>query len=54
MYKKVFYRTNLGGYTKINSSGGVTVKLSHGWDRIIRDIPHQRTSSPLSKPTDQR
>ncbi len=38
----------------LNLSWGVRVKLSHGWDRIIQDIPRRMTSSPVSIPTDRK
>ena len=38
----------------LNRSGGVRVKLSHGWVRVIRDIPRRMTSSPVNIPTDRK
>ena len=29
----------------LNRSGGTRVNLSHGWDRVIRDIPSRMSSS---------
>ena len=38
----------------LNRSGGVRVKLSHGWDRVIREIPRRMASSPVNIPTDRK
>ncbi len=38
----------------LNRSGGVRIKLSHGWNGTIRDIPPRMTSSPVSIPTDRK
>ncbi len=37
----------------LNRNGGVRVKLSHGWDRIIRDIP-SRLAPPTSGHLDRK